>query len=91
MAKKDTKLKNLPKEVEGLDCYVHDTIAADGKETHHTAKRCGKEPEDLCNLNEFNIMSTEWDICLSSTKIDEKSNLKRAINKGLFDISIPWQ
>ncbi len=59
---------------EELDCYVHDIIAADGKETHNTAKRRGKEPEDLRNLNEFNVMSTECGICLSSTKIDEKTN-----------------
>lgn len=59
---------------EELDCYVHDIIAADGKETRHTAKKHGKEPEDLRNLNEFNVMSTEWGICLSSTRIDEKTN-----------------
>ncbi len=59
---------------EELDCYVHDIIAADGKETRHTAKKHGKEPEDLCNLNEFNVMSTEWGICLSSTRIDEKTS-----------------
>jgi len=59
---------------EELDCYVQDIIAADGKETRNTAKRRGKEPEDLRNLNEFNVMSTEWGICLSSTKIDEKTN-----------------
>lgn len=52
------------------DCYVRDVIAADGKETRHTAKK----PEDLCNLNEFNVMSTEWDVCLSSTRINEKTN-----------------
>jgi len=59
---------------EELGCYVQDVIAADGKETHHTAKKSGKEPEDLRNLNEFNVMSTEWGVCLSSTRIDEKSN-----------------
>ncbi len=59
---------------EELDCYVQDIIAADGKETRNTAKRRGKGPENLRNLNEFNVMSTEWDICLSSTKIDEKTN-----------------
>jgi len=55
---------------EKLDCYVQDVIAADGKETHHTAKKSGKEPEDLRNLNEFNVMSTEWGVCLSSTRIN---------------------
>jgi predicted transposase YbfD/YdcC len=59
---------------EELDCYVHDVIAADGKETRHTAKKHAKEPEDLYNLNEFNVMSIEWSICLSSTRIDEKTN-----------------
>ena len=49
-------------------------IAANGKETRHTAQKHGKEPEDLRNLNEFNVMSTEWGICLSSTRIDEKTN-----------------
>jgi len=59
---------------EELDCYVQDIIAADGKETHRTAKKRGKKPEDLRNLNEFNVMSTEWGVCLSSTRIDEKTN-----------------
>ncbi len=59
---------------EELGCYVQDVIAADGKETHRTAKKRGKGPEDLRNLNEFNVMSTEWGVCLSSTRIDEKSN-----------------
>jgi len=57
-----------------LDCYVRDVIAADGKETCHTAKKRGDGPEDLRNLNEFNVMSTEWGVCLSSTRIDEKTN-----------------
>jgi len=42
-----------------LDCYVRDVIAADGKETRNTAKKCGNRPKDLRNLNESNIMSTE--------------------------------
>ncbi|MDE6636587.1 MAG: ISAs1 family transposase, partial [Lachnospiraceae bacterium] len=29
---------------------------------------------DLHNLNEFNVMSTEWGACLSSTRIEEKTN-----------------
>ena len=69
-----------------MDCYVHDVIAADGKETWHTAKKCAKEPKDLCNLNGFNVMSTEWGICLSSTGIDEKTNEipeMQAVIKGL--------
>lgn len=59
---------------EELGCYVKDILAADGKETRRTAKRHGKGPEDLRNLNEFNVMSTEWGVCLSSTRIDEKTN-----------------
>lgn len=59
---------------EELNCYMCDIIAADGKETRHNTKKHAKEPEDLCNLNEFNVMSTEWGVCLSSTKIDEKTN-----------------
>ena len=72
---------------EELDCYVHDVIAADGKETRHTAKKHGKEPQDLCNLNEFNVMPTEWGICLPSTRIDGKTNEiheMQAVMKG-FD------
>ena len=57
-----------------LGCYVRDVIAADGKETHNTAKKNGVKDEDRRNLQEFNVISTEWGICLSSTKIDEKSN-----------------
>ncbi len=57
-----------------LDCYVRDVIAADGKETHHTAKKHGTQPEEMRNLNEFNVMSTEWGVCLSSTRIGEKTN-----------------
>lgn len=71
---------------EELDCYVRDVIAADGKETRHTAKKHAKNPEDLCNLNEFNVMSTEWGICLSSTRINEKTNEipeMQAVMKGL--------
>lgn len=57
-----------------LNCYVRDVIAADGKETHNTAKKNSVKDEDRKNLQEFNVVSTEWGICLSSTKIDEKSN-----------------
>ncbi len=71
---------------EELDCYIHDVIAADGKEIWHTAKKHVKEPEDLCNLNEFHVMSTEWGVCLSSTRIDGKTNEilgMQAVMKGL--------
>lgn len=61
-------------ENEELGCYVRDVIAADGKEIRNTAKKCGDRPEDLRNLSEFHVMSTEWGICLSSTRIDEKTN-----------------
>ena len=57
-----------------LDCYIKDVIAADGKETHNTGKKSSTDPTERRNLNEFNVMSTEWGINLSSTRIDEKSN-----------------
>lgn len=59
---------------EELGCYVRDIIAADGKETRNTGKQNSKETEDRRNLNELNVMSTEWGISLSTTGIDEKSN-----------------
>lgn len=59
---------------DALGCCIRDVIAADGKETRNTAKKGSQEPEASRNLNEFNVMSTEWGICLSSTRIDEKSN-----------------
>lgn len=59
---------------DALGCCIRDVIAADGKETRNTAKKNSTEPEASRNLNEFNVMSTEWGICLSSTRIDEKSN-----------------
>ncbi len=49
-------------------------IVADGKETHNTGKVDSEDVCDARNLSEFNVMSTEWGICLSSTRIDEKSN-----------------
>ncbi|NBJ95201.1 transposase family protein [Parablautia muri] len=49
-------------------------FAADEKETHNTGKKDSRDVKDRHNLNEFNVMSTEWGICLSSTRIDEKSN-----------------
>lgn len=57
-----------------LDCCIRDVIAADGKETHNTAKKNSSDVESSRNLNEFNVMSTEWGISLSTTRIDEKSN-----------------
>lgn len=57
-----------------LNCYIRDVIAADGKETRNTAKKKGSNTESGRNLNEFNVMSTEWGLSLSTTKIDEKSN-----------------
>ena len=57
-----------------LGCYIRDVIAADGKETHNTGKENSQDVCDTRNLSEFNVMSTEWGICLSSTRIDEKSN-----------------
>lgn len=57
-----------------LGCYIRDVIAADGKETHNTGKENSQNICDTRNLSEFNVMSTEWGICLSSTRIDEKSN-----------------
>lgn len=57
-----------------LGCYIRDVIAADGKETHNTGKENSQDVCETRNLSEFNVMSTEWGICLSSTRIDEKSN-----------------
>ena len=59
---------------DALGYCIRDVIAADGKETCNTAKKDSKQAEDSRNLNEFNVMSTEWGICLSSTRISEKSN-----------------
>lgn len=57
-----------------LGCYIRDVIAADGKETRNTGKENSQDVCETRNLSEFNVMSTEWGICLSSTRIDEKSN-----------------
>ena len=57
-----------------LGCCIRDVIAADGKETRSTGKKDSTDAADRRNLNEFNVMSTEWGIVLSSTRIDEKSN-----------------
>lgn len=59
---------------DSLGCCIRDIIAADGKETRNTAKKNGRTGEEKRNLQEFNVMSTEWGICLSSTRIEEKSN-----------------
>lgn len=49
-------------------------IAADGKEIYNVGKKNSGDPAERRNLNEFNAMSTELGINLSSTRIDEKSN-----------------
>lgn len=49
-------------------------IAADGKETHNTGKKKSEDAAERRSLQEFNVMSTEWGISLSTTRIDEKSN-----------------
>lgn len=59
---------------EKLDCYIQDVISADGKETHNTGKKNCEDATERRNLQEFNVMSTEWGLNLSSTRIDEKSN-----------------
>lgn len=50
------------------------TIAADGKKIRNTARKNNPEVVQSRNPNEFNVMSTEWGLCLSSTRINEKSN-----------------
>lgn len=57
-----------------LGCYIWDVIAVDRKEIHNTGNENSQEAFDTRNLSEFNVMSTEQGICLSSTRIDEKSN-----------------
>lgn len=57
-----------------FDVKIQDIVAVDGKETHNTAKRGGASIEESRNLNELNVMSTEWGITLSTTRIDEKTN-----------------
>ena len=40
----------------------------------------------MCNLNEFNVMSTEWGVCLFGTGINEKTNEipeMQAVMKGI--------
>lgn len=59
---------------DALGCCIRDVIAADGKKTRNTAKKGSPEPAASRSLNEFNVMSTKWGICLSSTRTDEKSN-----------------
>lgn len=50
---------------EELDCYIRDVIAADGKETRNTGKKKSEDAAERRNLQEFNVMSTEWgSICL---------------------------
>ena len=69
-----------------LGCYIRDVIAADGKETHNTGKKNSEDPTERRNLNEFNVMSTEWGICLSSTRIDEKGNEIPEMQKAIKGI-----
>ena len=52
-----------------LGCYIRDVIAADGKETHNPGKADSRDVCDARNLSEFNVMSTEWGICLSDEKL----------------------
>lgn len=59
---------------EELGCYIRDVIAADGKEIRNTGKAGRQNAEEQRNLQEFNVLSTEWGINLSSTVIHEKSN-----------------
>ena len=59
---------------DALGCCIRDIITADGKEIRGTAGKKHTDGQSGHNLNEFNVMSTEWGICLSSTRIDEKSN-----------------
>lgn len=59
---------------EELGCYIRDVIAADGKEIRNTGKAGSQKAEEKRNLQEFNVLSTEWGINLSSTRIDEKTN-----------------
>ena len=67
-----------------LDCYVRDFIAMDGKETRNTGKKATQDPTQRHNFNEFNLMSTEWRIHLSSTRIDEKSNERPEMQKVII-------
>lgn len=59
---------------ERLGCCIKDVVAVDGKGTRNTRKKGSGDDRDSRNLHAFNVMSTEWGICLSSTRIDEKSN-----------------
>lgn len=59
---------------EELGCCIRDVIAADGKEIRNTGNAGSQNAEEQRNLQEFNVLSTEWGINLSSTRINEKSN-----------------
>lgn len=59
---------------EELGCCIRDVIAADGKEIRNTGNAGRQNAEEQRNLQEFNVLSTEWGINLSSTRINEKSN-----------------
>ena len=56
-----------------LGCYIRDVITADGKETHNTGKKDSEDVCDVRNLNKFNVMSTEWGICLSSHRLMKRA------------------
>ena len=62
---------------------ISDVIAADGKETHNTGKKKSGDAAGRRNLQEFNVMSTEWGISLSTTRIDEKSNEIPQMQNGM--------
>lgn len=59
---------------EELGYCIRDVIAADGKEIRNTGNAGSQNAEEQRNLQEFNVLSTEWGINLSSTRINEKSN-----------------
>lgn len=65
-----------------LDWYVCDVIAADGKETHNTAKRNSVKDEDRKNLQEFNVISTEWGIWITSLFVQTQLEISRQIRKN---------
>lgn len=51
-----------------------------------TAQKKGTEEGQSRNLHELNVMSTEWGICLSSTRIDEKGNEIPEMQKAIKGI-----
>lgn len=57
-----------------LGISVTDIVAIDGKETCGTGNKKADDENDRRNLNELNVLSTEYGITLSSTRINEKTN-----------------